>query len=196
MQRAKRPALVLATLVVVLAAATRVESAPAQPKPGAQLPEYDVKAAYLFNFAKFVEWPASKLPPPSTPLRLCIFGTDDPFGDALTALEGKSIREHRLVIERIRRPQQITSCHILFVPRREFRLARSLLEATAGEPVLTVTEAEEDGEPRGIINLIRRGNRIVFQITPQEAERNGLRISSRLLQLAEVYEQTDGEAAR
>lgn len=172
----------------------------ASPSPGSggeaheQLPEYDVKAAYLFNFAKFVEWPESAFPEADAPLRLCVFGFD-PFGDALAGLAGKSVHERRLVIERVRQPERTETCHVLFVARRESHRAATLFRQLTDSTVLTVTESESPEEPRGIINLVMRDNRILFQIAPGAAERRALRISSRLLQLAEVVEidQIDGE---
>lgn len=178
--------------------ATGPASAVPTPRPGGevneQLPEYDVKAAYLFNFAKFVEWPESAFPDADAPLRLCVFGFD-PFGDALAGLAGKSIHERRLVIERVRQPERTDTCHVLFVARQESHRAAALFRQLTDSTVLTVTESENPEEPRGIINLVMRDNRILFQIAPGAAERRALRISSRLLQLAEVVEidQVDGE---
>lgn len=178
------------TLSVVLAALLIIGAAPAaalEPttRPEGQLPEYDVKAAYLFNFAKFIEWPIDRFDGPGTPLRLCVFGSD-PFGDALQGLEGKTVRERRIVTISIRKTSRARDCHILFVPRREFRLIDEVLEEAGAGGVLTVTEMEDEAATRGIINLIQRGQRVVFQIAPSRAEDSGLRISSRLLQLAEV----------
>ena len=178
-----RTALRLGLLVALSFAATAAATARAHPGP--QVPEYDVKTAYLFNFAKFVEWPDDAFAGTGHPLSLCVYG-EGPFEDALAAIHGKSIGDRHLVAAQVHRIQLVDGCHILFIPRSAFRLAGEILARAASSRILTVTEAESPNEPRGIINLVRRDDRVAFQIDPKAAARVGLRISSRLLQLAEV----------
>lgn len=167
-----------------------VRAMPGSLPGGSQSAEYELKAAYLFNFVKFVEWPEEAFSDGSDPVRLCVYGSD-PFERALAEIDGRSVRDRRLVAEQVRRAPQVDRCHLLFIPRREFRSTPDLLERVSRSSVLTVTEFEEGDHPRGIINLVRREGRIVMQVAPGRAEVAGLRISSRLLQLAEVVGNSD-----
>lgn len=187
----RRAATCLLLLVAVLgASAGLLRALPGAPSSPPQTPEYELKAAYLFNFVKFVEWPETTFATADSPIRLCVYGSD-PFDRALATIDGKTVRDRRLVAEQVRRAPQIDECHVLFVPRREFRSKSALLERVAGKGVLSVTEVEDDDPARGIINLVRRDGRVVIQVAAGRASASGLRISSRLLQLAEVVDDAE-----
>jgi hypothetical protein len=148
--------------------------------------EYQVKAAFLFNFAKFVEWPAQSFKGPQDPISICILGKN-PFGDALAgAVHGKTVDGRALAIRQVDDAKEACDCNILFVRSSERKRSRPVLDAIAGRGVLTVGETDTFTSDGGIINFKIDGARIRFQINIGAAERERLRISSKLLGLAEI----------
>ena len=148
-------------------------------------PEYEVKAAYLYNFAKLVDWPA----PARGPLVIGVYG-EDPFGGALhRAVDGKNIDGRPLVVQRLSRLDQLKGCHILFIGLSERRHWRAVLSAVQGEAVLTVGESEGFLDAGGKVNFTVEQNRVRFDINLQAAREAGLRISARVLHLARVVKE-------
>ena len=147
--------------------------------------EYQVKAAFLFNFAKFVEWPSEAFSDSNAPLVITVFG-EDPFNGSLEAVKGKLVNNRKLTIRRVRDIQDIGKCNVLFVgPSAKKELAR-ILEALQGQSVLTVGEDGGFTQCGGIINFVKEDNRVRFEVNVSAAERAGLKISSRLLALARI----------
>jgi YfiR/HmsC-like len=139
--------------------------------------EYRVKAAFLFNFAKFIEWPADS---DSGPLQICVAGRNV-FGDALVdTVRGENINGRPLAVRVILEPEP--GCHIIFVPRGATTAA--YLRAARSSPSLTVGEMPDFIAQGGIVNFTLEGTSVRFEIDAEAAERVGLRISSRLLRLA------------
>ena len=139
--------------------------------------EYRVKAAYLFNFARFVEWPVEAQ---NGPLTICVAGRAV-FGDVLDeTLRGESVNGRAVVARVLLEPEP--GCHVLFVPRGA--AATAYIRAAQGQPVLTVGETPDFIALGGIANFIPEGNNVRFEINAGAADRAGLRISSRLLRLA------------
>lgn len=151
--------------------------------------EYQVKAAFLYNFAKFVEWPAEAFPQASSAFHLCIIGAD-PFRNALEeAVEGRTIGGHPLVIFKSPDGRGLEICHMAFVGAGSTKETQRLV-ATRRNLLLTVGETDLFLRWGGIINLVRDGNKIRFEINSDAAERVGLKISSKLLALAKVVHDT------
>ena len=147
--------------------------------------EYQVKAAFLFNFAKFVEWPTEAFSDPNAPLVITVFG-EDPFNGSLEAVKGKLVNNRKLTIRRVKDIQDIGKSNVLFVsPSARKELAR-ILEALQGQNVLTVGEDGVFTQCGGIINFVKEDNRVRFEVNVTAAERAGLKISSRLLALARI----------
>ncbi len=145
--------------------------------------EYQVKAAFLYNFAKFVDWPGDEFSSPAEPLRVCIFG-EDPFGATIDELMREKLAQGRpLTVRRISAPPAARSCQILFVPQASRSQSRELLGQVKGA-VLTVGETPEFLRDGGIINLTLEQNRVRFEVNLQAAERSRLKISSKLLVVA------------
>ena len=142
--------------------------------------EYRVKAAYLYNFLKFVEWPHVT----PGPLTICVAGRN-PFGTLMHDLVRDQLVNDRPIEARIiLEPEE--GCHIIFVP--DGAATEAYLRGARSMPVLTVGESSTFLEQGGIANFyIDRGN-VRFEINPAAAERVGIRISSRLLQLARIAE--------
>ena len=153
------------------------------PARAAQSGERDLKAAFLYNFAKFVEWPAAAFPEPTTPVTLCVLG-DDPLGASLEAVvKGEKLNDRRLVVRLLRDPQAIPGCHVLFVSIEKGRLPE-ILASLRGSGVLTVGSAADFLERGGMIRLFLEQNRVRFDINLDAAEQSHLTLSSKLLRLA------------
>ncbi|MBI1764110.1 MAG: YfiR family protein [Acidobacteria bacterium] len=156
--------------------------------------EYQVKAAFLFNFAKFVEWPAETFNDASAPFVIGLLG-DDPFGNTLDqAINGKAINGHPLLIKRLKRGQNLRGCHILFISSSERGRWAQIFESLRGASVLTIGEAEQFTEQGGLINFVIEGGKVRFEINAEPAEQCHLKISSRLQILAKPAR--GGQAAR
>ena len=140
--------------------------------------EYRVKAAYIYNFTQYVEGPGDALGP--GPLTICVAGRNV-FGDTLEAIvRDERIDDHPIAVRVILEPEP--GCHVLFIPLGAATPA--YLRSARMAPVLTIGEASDFIAQGGIINLVREGGNIRFQIDQEAAERAGLRVSSRLLRLA------------
>ncbi len=159
---------------------------------GAQSREYLVKAAFLYNFAKFVEWPNGAFADQSSPLFLCILGRD-PFGEALETIKGKRVMGREIVIKRYEDVGDIpaSGCNIVFISSSESKRLPSLLRTFEHLNVLTVSDMDGFARRGGIIGLITVKNKIRFEINVDAAERSHLRISSKLLRLSSIVR--DGE---
>jgi hypothetical protein len=155
--------------------------------------EYAVKAAFLYNFAKFVEWPAAAFRGPRDPMTLCVLG-EDPFGGELDqTVDGKTVLGRQIVVRRFAKPAGLEDCRILFVSSSEAPRFDQVLAALGGRAVLTVGEDEAFARGGGIISFVIRENRVRFQIDRAAAARAGLSISSRLLEVAEAVTGGGGE---
>ena len=148
--------------------------------------EYLIKAAFLYNFAKFTEWPAGSFPDSAAPLDVCVFG-EDPFGGALESIAGKTIRGRRVAVHRVASIEAAAACHLLFISDSEATRLAGILDSQRGRPVLTIAEMPGFSRSGGIINLTTNpDHRIRFEINVGIARRVGLRLSSKLLNLAEI----------
>jgi hypothetical protein len=148
--------------------------------------EYQVKAAFLYNFAKFVEWPAGTFANSTDSIGICIAG-QNPFGSTLEDMvQGKKVGERHFEVRRLPDTQQTRQCQILFIGAAEWRRTRALLEGVKIPGVLTVGETDDFTALGGIINFRLDGPRVRIQVDLQAAEHAKLRISSKLLSLAEI----------
>ena len=146
--------------------------------------EYELKAAFLYNFAKFVEWPPEAFAGDRSPLTICVHGTD-PFGDTLdNVVRGESLGERSLLVQRPESLDGLRDCHVLFVSRSERTRFAEILSRVQGEPVLTVGDTDGFLKAGGVISFVLEENKVRFQINPEAAERSRLKISSKLLRLA------------
>lgn len=155
-------------------------AAGAQPR---QAQEYEVKAAYLYNFARFTDWPATAFPTQDAPLVVAVLG-ESPFGSALDALAGKTAKGRPLQVRRARRLDELPGVHLLFIADSERGRLPVILKALAGRPVLTVADVPQFARQGGMIQLVSAEGAVRFEINRDAALRAGLEISSRLLQLA------------
>jgi len=160
-----------------------------QPSRAADEPslEYQVKAAFLLNFAKFTEWPAAAFRDAEAPLSICILG-NDPFGPALDQItRGEIINGRRLTIQRIKREPPPQTCQVVFMGRAEKDVRATL--ASFGPGVLTVGEEESFLQDGGMIAFVIEDRRTRFDINAAAAQNAGLQLSSKLLSVARTVRQ-------
>jgi hypothetical protein len=144
--------------------------------------EYQIKAAFLFNFAKFVVWPARAFADANTPLVIGVLG-QDPFGSYLDqTVQGERVDNRQLVIQRYHSTAEIKNCHVLFISRSEAGRLSQIVSSLKSRNLLIVTDAD-GGEGGVIIRFVTEGNRIRFKIDAQAAKAANLTISSKLLRL-------------
>jgi hypothetical protein len=164
----------------------------------AKYKEYEVKAAFIFNFLKFIDWPQEKTAGNNNRMVIGIIG-EDPFGPAADIFKDKSVEEHKLVLKRFEGIEQIGKlsekdknecldalkhCHLLFICQSEQKQMRDIIEIVNNAAVLTVADADGFIEAGGIINFFTEDNKIRFDINQAAAEKTGLKIRSQLLRLA------------
>ena len=173
-----------AVLCALLAVTTlRLDAAEAT---GKIVREYDLKAAFLFNFTHFVDWPSEAFADDNAPIVIGILG-DDPFGPVLDRIiEGETIKNRKLVVKRSRRIQDLRTCHVLFISKSEKGRIGQILTTLDGASVFTVGEVEGFARRGGITNLFLQGNKVRFEINIEVAKRKGLKISAQLLALGTV----------
>ena len=186
-------ALFLAAWLAVAPSGSRSALGQAHLSPrGTELPssEYLLKAAYLFNFAKFTEWPRPVFPGPGASLRLCVLG-HNPFGAALKALDGRTIKGRPIVTEKIRDAADSRDCHVVFISAFENRHRDEDLITTAGRRALTISDSPGFARAGGMIGLMTVNDRIRFEVNLVSAAKYGLKFDVRMLQLADaVYRET------
>jgi hypothetical protein len=150
------------------------------------LTEYQVKAAYLFNFLKFVEYPGESFTDSLAPIVIGVVG-DDPFGDALPQVVlGKTVQGRDLVIRLYRNGEDLRGAHILFISASERKRLPMILSGLRGSSVLTVSDAAGFLEAGGMIQFLNENDRVRFAINVDATSRAKLKMSSKLLSLAKV----------
>ena len=148
--------------------------------------EYEVKAAFLFNFTKFVEWPDSSFPDAHSPIVTGIVG-DDPFGASLTRLvAGQKAQGRSIAIIRYRRGDDLRRCHVLFISGSERTRIAQILAALQDTGVLTVSDIDGFAEAGGAVQFVMQENRVHFVVNLDAASQSKLRVSAKLLALAQV----------
>jgi YfiR/HmsC-like len=144
--------------------------------------ESEVKAAFVYNFIKFIEWPPDAITGES--FRVCLLG-EDSFGGALErAVRGDNVDGHAIAVEPVPADGPFSTCQILFVPRAHSRRTAAVARALSGAPVLLVGESDDFLKAGGVINLVVEGGHVRFDVGLAQAASHGLRISSKLLRVA------------
>ena len=189
--RARRLALALAR-VVAIAVLSSPPSAYAAAVRAAVTSEYDLKAAFLFNFAQFVEWPADAFADAGTPIVIGVLG-EDPFGKSLDDIvAGETVHNRPLAIRRFRAVDQVDSCQILFISLSESARLDQVLKALEHRSILTVGETKDFTTRAGIIGFEVTNRRLRLRINTAAATAAKLTISSKLLRQAETAESRSG----
>lgn len=143
--------------------------------------EYEVKAAFIYNFAKFVEWQK----PADEALPLCIIG-DDPFGSAIKNVEGKTVAGKRIAVRRIKSLEELKGCQMLFISSSEKRKLGEITGLAKDIGILTISDTENFAEKGVVINLYMEEDNVRFEINIDAASDARLKINSRLLSLARI----------
>jgi hypothetical protein len=146
-------------------------------------PDAALKAAFLFNFAKFTDWPALAA---AVPIAVCVVGDDDIAEAFVETVRGQLVSGHKLELSRPPGSAEWRACHLLFIGDGELRRSVAGLDAIRTLPVLTVSDGKGFAQSAGIIELYPEGGKMRFAINVEAAERSGVRISSRLLGLARI----------
>ena len=165
-------------------AGAAVAAAPISVQPQEESLEAEVRAVYLYNFARYVTWPERAFPDARTPVRICVQGSDS-FGDALDrAVAGETVNGRALEAIRLRDADDVRSCHILYLALSDERRLSSSLAAVRGRPMVTVGADDRFLAHGGMIRFRRVDNRVRFDINLKALEASGLRVSARLLGVA------------
>jgi len=159
--------------------------APNAESESAVAPEYVVKAGFLYNLTKFVQWPEGTFRTPDERIKICIIG-DDPFGNALDAIEGKVSQHRKVIVKRYEDYASASGCHIAFICDSEKDNIDAVLNRYKGNPVLTVSDMEGFASKGGIISLFMKEGRVRLRVNMDAARHSNLTISSFILELAEI----------
>lgn len=147
-------------------------------------PEYQVKAAFLYNVVKFIEWPEDTFSGAAAPIAICVLG-DDPFEEHLERiLKGQRVNGRPLTVQRLGRVPDAQACHVLFVSASEKKRLPEIFELLADRGVLTVGDVRGFRDGGGMIGLTTEENRLSFDVDLAAANRAHVKISSQLLRLA------------
>ena len=185
--------LVLTSLVGFIAGDVRADSAPSQ--------EYKIKAAFLYNFIKFVDWPKEKIGDANEPITLGIIGKD-PFGKAFEPVKDKKVKGKKVTVKRFKsvvelkrlgekgkeelnkQTEATKKCHLLYVCSSEKESLKDIIKTVKDRPVLTVADTAGFLKAGGIINFVMDEQKVRFEISTVAAKRSKLKIRSQLLRLA------------
>jgi len=153
---------------------------------GATSRDFQVKAAFIYNFAQFTEWPSEAFDSRTSPLVIGVLGRD-PFGEALDETVSKeNLKGHPFKVERYSKLEEIKKCHILYIGQSEARNLDRILQAFEKKPVLTVSDIEGSAVRGVIIRFLTERNKIRFRINLEASRASGLVLSSKLLRAAEI----------
>ncbi len=157
--------------------------APALTVHAQQATEPAVKAAFLYKFSGYVEWPASAFPAPNSPVVIGIAGSDEVAAELEKLVPGRNVNGRAVLVRRVRDAESVRGVHVLFVGRGEGG-ARALTRAAHLQGALAVTEVDRGLELGAAINFVPAEDRIAFEVSLDSADKSGLRISSRMLTVA------------
>jgi YfiR/HmsC-like len=187
----------LGILIAMLGMTLNAASAGAQAGNASDSSEYLIKAGFIYNFAKFVEWPANSFSQGDSPIVIGVLGTD-PFGNVLDRIvEDKKIGSRGFVVRRFKWGKDLKDlkeCKILFVSASEKAHIDEIVQSVKGLPIPTVGETPSFAERGGIIRFTLEDNRVRFEVNVDAARQAELNISSRLLTLAKIIPQSASPA--
>ncbi len=153
----------------------------AQPSGSA---EYLLKAAFLYNIAKFVEWPTAATPDSHAPITFCMIG--DAFGGAIESVEGKQVQGHPIAVKRDPSIPSAKDCHLLFISETELGKSAVLLAAVKDSPVLTVCDIRRCTDQGFMVNLQLTDNKVAIEINVDAVQHSRVKVSSQLMKLARL----------
>jgi hypothetical protein len=183
-RKARRPAFVIRACILVLTITTILASSrSSEAKPGAAAPA--LKAAFVYNFARFTDWPDEVLAAGS-PLTMCIVGDVEMSGALRALTSGQTAGNHQLIVRELDHDGDNRWCHILYSSGLNSRAVAQLLSDVRDEPVLTISDTEGFAKLGGVAELYSEQGKMRFAINLESAQRSRVRLSSRLLSLARI----------
>jgi hypothetical protein len=178
-----RSILLAAAFALAGAGGWPMESARAQEDP-AQL-ELKVKAAFLYKFIGYIDWPAASFARPDTPVTIAVVGADALAAELAQAVAGRTANDRPVTVRRLKPGDSLDGIHVLFVGRAESPRLAQLAQAAQARSILTVTESDGALAQGSIINFVVAERRVRFEIALDSAEKSRLKLSSRLLAVAQ-----------
>jgi hypothetical protein len=169
--------MLVAAICLLLPANTSAQSAPG---------EYGVKATFLLNFARLVEWPTTAFAGPRAPVTVGLMSSESSFEELERSLDGKPVGRRRVAARRISKADEAIGFHMVFLDSSNAGASAAVAKATHGHAVLLVGESEGFAKNGGAIGFFNEGNKIRFEINPRATEAAGLHVSSRLLRVARI----------
>ena len=160
-------------------------TAPATAADDARTLEERVKAAYLYRFAEYVEWPQSAFARRDTPVTIGVLGSESLADELAQAVVGRTINDRPVTVKRLKTGEPLTGVHVLFIGRSESARLSQLAQGAQPHSILTVTESDGALAQGSVINFIVADRRVRFEISLASAEKSKLRLSSRLLAVAQ-----------
>jgi hypothetical protein len=149
--------------------------------------EYQLKAAFLFNFTRFIDWPADAFTSPSAPFVIGIVG-NDPFGNYLDEMvRGEKTGDHPIIVQHYRTAKDISNCQLLYINLQSAESIKEALSNINPHNVLTVSDADKFMKQGGDVRFFEEDNKIKIQINMAAAKASGLEISSKLLRIAKIW---------
>ncbi len=149
----------------------------------AESPEYQLKAAFLYNFAKFIEWPADAFSSESSPINICITGQES-FGSTLDAVTRKTAQNRQIAVKRLPKDGDTKGCHITYFGELEVKKFHELLTASVDRPMLTIGDGSNFLDAGGIIELVSSDNRVQFEVNLDGLKRANIQLNPQLMKLA------------
>jgi YfiR/HmsC-like len=146
--------------------------------------EVQIKAAFLYKFGGFIEWPPQAFARPDGRFTIGVVGADDIAAELEQLVAGRTVHDRPVAVRRLRRAESLSDVHVLFVGRSQAARLAELLEAAKSQPLLVVTESADALAQGSTINFVQEGNKVRFDVALPQAERSSLRISARLLSVA------------
>ena len=147
--------------------------------------EYQLKAAFMFNFAKFTEWPDTAFNSNQAPLVVGVLG-DDPFGSAIDFIQGKRVKDREVIVQRIVDPKSIDNCQILFISTSEQQNLGAIFSSINRSTVLTVGEMDTFFDNGGVIKFVQVEGKLGFEINAEAVKKADFKLSSQLLKFAKL----------
>jgi len=173
-------------LLIILATACIIGPAVpacfAQPKAA---PEYQLKAAFLYNLLQFIEWPQEAFKDADSPITICVYD-DRASGNAFDSYRNEKIRGRKLVFKKFNELQRSLECHVMFVNTQDRKIMNTIIAKAGSKTILTVGESDDFARMGGIINFFTADNKLRFEINPDAAKKAGLKVSSEILKVARI----------
>ncbi len=154
--------------------------------------EYSIKAAFIYNFAKFVDWPSDTFSSPASPINVCVYGKNL-FGSTFDLIHKKKAQGREIQVMNVAAETDFKYCQIIFIGVTDERQLTRLITSISHSPILTISDTRNFSRVGGMINLVLINNKVHFEININAARRANLRISSKLLSLATIIDEPSAE---